>query len=460
MSIFQQICVGLVVLSTVPLWSQVENTTPPDNTTQEDSTVTSFDHPEDRMQTPPPVSGQTFPTVVTSEERANYLRYGATFITAYTDNAIGATSGTPISDVSYSIAPVISLDESTSRVHWIATYAPGFTFYQKISGRNEADQNASLSLTYRLSPHLTLNAQDGFQKSSNVLNQPDLTAGTVSGQTQVANFSVIAPVADRLSNFGTIGLAYQFKLNDMVGANGTFTNLHYPNQAEVPGLFDASSQAGSAFYSHRVGGANYIGASYQYQRLLAYPTAGISETQTQAVLFFYTFYPSTRFSMSFYGGPQHADTVQPPTTSSQIAFPELKSWQPAAGVSLNWQGKLTALAVSYAHMVAGGSGLTGAVQMDGGSASIRQLITKALSGSISGGYAQNDLLGNAFVGQSGHSISGTASLQQMVGQHLTVQLGYTRLHQVYTNVAVISTTPNTNREFVSVSYQFSRSLGR
>jgi hypothetical protein len=39
-------------------------------------------------------------------------------------------------------------------------------------------------------------------------------------------------------------------------------------------------------------------------------------------------------------------------------------------------------------------------------------------------------------------------------------VGYTRLHQAYSNVAVLSTAPDTNREYVSISYQFSRPLGR
>jgi hypothetical protein len=450
----------MIALSAVPLWAQVENPAPADSSAQENSTVNSFDHPEDRMLTPPPVSGLSFPTVITSEERANYLRYGAVFTAAHTDNALGGVSSTPISDMSYSIAPTIALDESTSRMQWIASYAPGFTFYQKTSERNEADENASLRLTYRLSPHVTLSGQDGFQKSSNVFNQPDFAGGTVSGQTQVANFSVVTPIADRLSNVGSVGLSDQFALNDMVGASGTFTNLHYPDASEVPGLFDSSSQAGSAFYSHRIGQANYLGVSYQFQRLVAYPTAGNAETQTHAALFFYTFYPSTRFSISFYGGPQYADTVIPPINSSATQTPELRTWQPAAGASLNWQGQVTALAVTYAYMIAGGSGLTGAVQTDGGSASIRQKITKTFSGSVSGGYIQNNLLSSALITQNGHSISATASLQQLLGQHVSVQLGYTRLHQTYENIAVISTAPNTNREFVSIAYLFSRPLGR
>src|SRR5208282_911066 len=185
------------------------------------------------------------------------------------------------------------------------------------------------SLQYRLSPHVTFSARDGFQKSSNVFNQPDLAAAsTVSGGTQQGNFSVIAPIADRLSNSGNVSIASQFAANSMVGATGTFTNLHYPDQAQVPGLFDSSSQAGSVFYSLRLSKMHYIGVTYEYQRLLSYPTEGQNETQTHAILLFYTLYPTSRFSVSFFGGPQYSDTVQPPLPSLQIQLPAARAWTP------------------------------------------------------------------------------------------------------------------------------------
>jgi hypothetical protein len=384
------------------------------------------------------------------------------FTSAYTDNALGSVNGHPVSDVSYSVAPFIALDETTPRLHVVSTYAPGFTFYQRESSLNETDQNASINLQYRLSPHVTLSARDGFQKSSNVFNQPDLaSAGAVSGGTQEANFSVIAPIADRLSNTGNVGITSQFAANGMVGASGTFTNLHYPDQAEVPGLFDSSSQAGSVFYSLRISKMHYIGVTYEYQRLLSYPTEGQNETQTHAILFFYTLYATSRFSVSFFGGPQYSDTVQPPLPSLPVQVPEARAWTPAAGASLSWQARLTNIAVSYSHIISGGGGLIGAVHMDSASASVRQQMTRSLSGSLAGGYVQNDVLASVLAGNiNGHTVSGTASLQQEFGQHINLQLGYTRLHQDYSSVAVLAATPNTNREFVSISYQFSRPLGR
>jgi hypothetical protein len=457
--LFAEICVAVLLQPVASLWAQVDTTptAPVPAVTGPGSESSS-----DLMRTPPPVSGQSYPTAPTSEERSNYLRTGVTFMGAYTDNAVGSLEGHPISDESYSVLPSIALDETTSRLHILSTYAPGFTFYQRESNLNEADQNASIDVRYRLSPHVTLSGRDGFQKSSDVFNQPDFASSlAVSGGTQAANFSIIPPIADHLSNTGNVGIAAQFAANGMVGASGTFTNLHYPNQAEVPGLYDSSSQGGSAFYSHRVSKMHYFGVTYQYQRLMSYPTAGQNETQTQSVLLFYTLYPSSRLTFSVYGGPQYANVG--PQFSSSLSTPTSasKSWNPQAGGSLSWQGRLSNVAVSYSHMISGGGGLIGAVKLDNATATVRQQMKRNLSGTIAAGYAQNDVLGSILLGSSnGHTISGTASLQQQFGERITVQLGYTRLRQDYSGVAVLATTPNTNREFVSISYRFSRPLGR
>ena len=228
MKLFQEICVGLLLLPVAPLWSQVDTTT----STAPVPAVTGVQSSNsDQMLTPPPVSGQSYPTAPTSAERSNYLRGGVAFASAYTDNALGSVNGHPVSDVSYSIWPTVALDESTSRLHFVSTYAPGFTFYQRESYLNQTDQTAAIDLQYRLSPHVTVSAKDGFQKTSSVFNQPDLTSAlAVSGGTQVANFSVIAPIANVLTNSGNVGITVQFAPNGMVGASGTFTNLHYPNQ--------------------------------------------------------------------------------------------------------------------------------------------------------------------------------------------------------------------------------------
>jgi hypothetical protein len=471
----------IILLSGMRAWSQADNPSNIQASGQPDSSpaqlvpaMAGTDHSadpsetaddavssDDRMRIPPPVSGQAFSSMLTSEERFNYLRYGMAFTSAYTDNALGPLRGYPVSDVSYSVAPMVALDESTVRTHWLVNYAPGFTAYQHTSELNEVDQNAGITFQWRPSQYVTVEARDGFQKSSNVFNQPDFgLAGTVTGGTQGTNTSVIPPIADRLSNAANADVTYQFGRNSMIGVSSVFSNLHYPDPSEVPGLYDAASQSGSAFYSFRIGN-NYVGATYQYQRLVSYPTTGLSETQTQAAFLFYSFYPTTRLSFSVFGGPQYASTAQPAFPTLNLQASTFRTWKPAGGASLSWQGRLSSFAMAYSHSVAGSGGLIEAVRMDSVTAVGRQQLTRTLSASLNAGYAQNNVLGTVqLAGYSGHSIFGTASLQQLFGEHLSVQLGYTRLHQDYSNIAVFSSTPDTNREFISVSYQFSRPLGR
>jgi hypothetical protein len=465
---------GLTLLLAAPVWAQNENPTP-----QPEGPVPAMvginngaaskqnynpDASGDRMLTPPPVSGQMYPIALGSQERSNYLSAGLSFMTSYMDNALAGLTAKPISDISYSVAPMIALDETTTRMYCTLSYAPGYTFYQRTSELNAQDHNASIQFQYRLSPHVTLSAMDGFQKTSNIFNQPpDLgSPGVVSGGVQQPNFSVFTPIANELSNSGSVGLSYQYALNDMIGATGTFTNLHYLDQAQVPGLFDASSQGGLGFYSHRVGKGQYIGATYAYQRLLSYPVAVAADTQTHAALFFYTFAPtSSRFSISMFGGPQYSDTAQSAIPTLRVPASDTKMWTPGAGASLGWQDRLNSLALSYTHIVSSGGGLIDASKMDSAMLSGRQQLTKTLSASLTGGYTQNDMIGNPLFGAyNGHTITGTASLQQQFGQHLSAQIGYTRLYQSYGNIAAISANPNMNREFVAISYQFSRPLGR
>src|SRR6202140_3468667 len=332
---------GLILLASAPLWSQ------DDPVTTSEPSMAGNGSP---MAVPPPVSAEAYPTVTGSEARSNYLRTGLTVTSTYSDNLLGGVSPRPVSDESYSIAPYIALDETTSRLHSNLTFAPGFTFYQHTSNRNQADENAGLDVSYRLSPHVTLSLVDSFRKSSNLLNQPNAFGNPVFGSGQASPVTVIAPVADQLSNTGTAQLTYQFGPNAMVGVGGTFTNLHYSNRAEVPGLYDSASRGGSAFYTHRLSGRHYIGATYQYQMLLAYPIGFRAETQTNGLMLFYSIYLKPTLSLSFFGGPQYSDTQE------SIA-PRLRTWSPATGASLAWQERQTNFAMSYSRVIAPGGGL-------------------------------------------------------------------------------------------------------
>jgi hypothetical protein len=99
--------------------------------------------------------------------------------------------------------------------------------------------------------------------------------------------------------------------------------------------------------------------------------------------------------------------------------------------------------------------------MDSVTTVMRQRIAASLTAALSGAYTNNQVLGAALPASSnGHTIQAGATLQQQFGPNLSLTLGYIRLHQTYPGVQVLSNAPDTNRESVSLSYQFSRPLGR
>ena len=438
-----RICLCLALLVAMPAWSQVV----PSAT---DSADISTD--DTYMRTPPPVSGEAYPTETGSETRSNYLRAGLTVNTAYDDNVLAGSSSKPIRDITYTVGTSFSLDQSTPRLHETFTYSPGFTLYQHTSALNASDQDVSLRFLYRLSPHTVVNLTDSFQKTSNVFNQP---YQGVPGSAESSTVAAVAPFADHLGNAASAQLSYQFSENSMVGGGGTSTLVNYRSSAEASGLSNSNSRGGSAFYNLRLSSTQYIGAAYQYSIMVADSVNDESDIHMNTVSFFYTLYLENSLSLSLSGGPQRFDLTQ-----SSLKAPG--SWKPTVTASMGWQRKEFNWAASYSRTVTGNGGLIGAFQSNSGDASVRwQLARTWTIGSTTSYGIQKNLATAIFAANpGGHTVSGSASVQHTINVRLSMELGYERLHQSYSGVAAISNAPDSNRESISILYHFTRPIGR
>jgi hypothetical protein len=160
-------------------------------------------------------------------------------------------------------------------------------------------------------------------------------------------------------------------------------------------------------------------------------------------------------SFSLSGGPQYFEAAQ----SSLLLT---HSWTPSVMASIGWQRSHTNFAASYSRTVTGTLGLSGAFDSNSATASVRWQIARTWIVGSSGGYAnsKNATPSLASINPGGQTVSGTVSVKHSMSEHLQMELGYARLHQSYSSIAVISAAPDSNREFISVSYQFTRSLGR
>jgi hypothetical protein len=406
-----------------------------------------------QMRTPAPVNGDSYPTAAGAEVRSNYIRLALIETTVHSDNVLG-DAFKPVSDFSYLINPTIAIDKTTSRQHLTFSYTPGFTIYQQTSALNQASQYLTFAEAYRLTRHSTLTLQDSFLYTSNFLDQPDQLSSDINPVSTTPLYAIIAPVAGQIANSARAELTYQLSRNGMVGASGTFTNLHFLKSTDNLGIYDSKSGAGSVFYNRRVSKRHYVGGSYQHSETMAYPLNAKSTIQSDTFFLFYTIYLKPTFSFSFSGGPQHY-------VISQSPYPEYGSWSPTLTGSMGWQGRRTNFSANVSRVVGGGGGLVGAFETLYAGASGRWLFTRDWSVGSNGSYLNNkDVTPSALLStEGGHSIFGTISAQHQLSQRWSMEFGYTRLVQIYSGIPVVSRAPYTNREFVSFSYHFARPLG-
>lgn len=446
-----------VIVAAIPLWSQ--------------STIRQTGEPTDardntQMVLPEPLNAMTYPVRLESDTRHNYLHAGVGFSTAYDNNILPGSGDHPISDTSFTITPSIAMDYGTPRLHQMFTYDSGYTFYQHTGSRNEQNQDLVANFQYRLSPHMTLMADDKFWKSSNVFGQSYLSSGETISGTSPASPVVVVPVADQLTNTVAAEYTYQYSRNSMVGASGMLTNLRYPNPNQVEGLYNSDSRGGTAFYSYRLSESRYVGVSYQYIQALGFPPTSApglnSNSQTQALLPFAALYLRSGFTLSVSAGPQYFNVVQRQPASEGNWNSSARSWTPAANAALSWQGHRANLIGGYFKSVTGGAGLLGAYYAQGENVSGQYQLAKVWAVGASQSYANTQNADHSMVitNPGGHILSAGGSVRRLIGDHFTAELGYIYLHESYQSIALINNIPNSSSVYLSVSYQLNKPIGR
>ncbi len=432
-----------LLLATAPAWSQAAGGGAANSS---------------QMLMPPPISAVGFPVETSGEERSNYLNGGITFNGGYVNNLYPGTGTTTINEALYLVQPNISADHTTDRSHETFTYAPAFTFYNPDSTLNSVNQMGNARFQYRFSPHVTFAAGDGVTKTSNALSEP-LLSGPVSGELPQVTPGLIVPFAPQLFNSAYAQLGWQFSLNDMLGFDGDATLLHFSNTPEASGLYNSNSRGGAAFYTHRLNERQYLGATYEYSEIIANPTIsnGIAEADLNAdtLLGFYTVYPKSNLSLSFGGGSQRYRLTQSPIAAAE-------AWAPSALGSIGWQGVHTSFALTYSRIVTEGSGVIGAYDTNAATLSWHWQLSRSWRASLGGNYSDLATVDRSFAGSlpGGHTLSGAVTVGRQLGENFSFSVQYQRIHEDYAGISAISNAPNSSLESGSITYHFSRPLGR
>ncbi|MGB6694829.1 MAG: hypothetical protein WBE56_11635, partial [Terracidiphilus sp.] len=385
-----------------------------------------------RMNVPPLLAGTPYANAARADIPENVFTTTATVNAAYMDNVFPGGGATPVADTTISIDPRFSYDRSTPRQDVNLNYSPSFTFYTPTSQLNGVNQSAEGLFEGRLTRHLTLSLQDNFLRTSNIFDESyPFSAGALPGSTQAPIPAVIAPFAEQLRNAATADVAYQFSRNGMVGGGATFTNYSFPNPADSAGLYNSGEDGGSAFYNRRVTSRQYVGVTYEYNRVLGYPPSGTVESQTQSVLPFYSVFFSKTFSVSAAAGPVRWSVSQPEQ-------PTASSWTGATALNMSWQGDKGNLAASFLRTVTSGGGLIGAFTSVGANFAGAWKFSHAWSGEMALGYQQIEPV-NPLQGTygGGKSVMAQASVVRTLGEHATLECGYQHFYEQFEGIAAI-----------------------
>jgi hypothetical protein len=422
---------------------------------------------EDTSKDLPQIPGLLGGTGITSEflsemERSNYLRGGVNVGATYDDNALLAPSGQQVSNTSETIFPNISIEQTSARARWILAYAGGLTVNQKITSQDEGSHNANFNSQFRLSPHVNLRVAETFALTTGFF---DAGTGAENIGIGAPNTSLITPLATERSSLTTVETNYHFALNDLVGASGSFYDLHFTNlPASSAGtlslLTDSESATGSAFWLHRIFRGDWAGASYRFDRL-TFSSNG-EETLVHSFFAANTLDLSHRFTLTGFVGPQYTETNDLPT----IAQPSTSSsgWSVAGGVEGGWRDERTGVTAGYSRIVSDGGGLLGPVRLQNFYGSVRRELIPRWTAAVTASHGTNQsLILPSPTGASSIALTSAGiSLERNVARSIGFRMGYA--HDFQEESGLSAPNPSTldahrNRFFVTLSYQWAKPLG-
>lgn len=404
---------------------------------------------------PLPVSEKSVPLAFASETaRNNYILGGVQLGSGFDDNVLSSPEH-PVSDVSYLFLPHFEVGQSREYWNWNLAYSPGFTVNQRFSERNQTAQNLNLTAEFHLSPHIALQLLDTFDKTNDLFSG-QLGNSLASTPIEQPNTSPIIPLAERTGNTSAANLTCRLGRDSVVGATGDYYFVNYGavagTEAEWFQLINSRSLEGGGFYAHRFGARQWLGAIYGFQRLTFVPG---DRTDVERTMLFYSASITTHMTLSLWAGPEYS------TTDLQATGLARSRVTGAGGAAYIWQGNRTSLQAEYARRISDGGGLAEAVTYQEESAAIRRQLAHSWAATAGLGYAQNHplIILDPDMGPF-HGWIGSAGLQYRLTEHLTADMKYERQQQRYEQSLLPPSTFNRNRAWFSISYTFTRPLGR
>jgi hypothetical protein len=409
------------------------------------------------IEPPVTLNGQGPSLDLQSEKiRSSYLSGGVALAGTFTDNPL-LSSTEAVSDFSYLVQPYLNFAHSAPRVDWNVSLGSTLTVHHQISNENQTAEDLRLDLRYRLTPYINLRVSSTFDNTTGLFSALNpATSGSGIGVVEQANNSLLIPFRQRTIQASNLAeLNYQFGPKSIVGVRGAYSIMDFPGSSkdlQFGSLYNSRTYSGEAFYNHQVSAKQWVGVTLRTQKLETQPFPG---TKVDSCLLFYALNVTPSVTLSFFSGPERFDTPWISGVTNPVRSIRDRQWTPAEGATFNWQGRQTSVLAVFSRQIGDGGGLFSAVTASTAKVQLRRQLDGSREMSFGFAYATNDPLESRQ--SSPRGFSALFQFQQRLGKSFIARVGYTRNQQDNLNGLGTATA---NLLWVSVSYDFSRPLGR
>jgi hypothetical protein len=365
-------------------------------------------------------------------------------VEAYDDNPPLFSTGA-LASTSGSVFPNLSIEQTRSRTRWTLGYAGGLTVNQRLTSQNQGSHDLSFDSQFRLSPHVNLRAAEDFSVLTGVFD-PSGSGGPNGG-----------PLATQKSSLTTVETDYHFALNDLVGASGSFHDLHFSVSGGEQ-LSNSQTATVAAFWLHKMLRGNWGGVSYRFQRIAFDPN---SETRVHNFMFLDVLRLSNHWNMSGFVGPEYEDNYGVVQGATQLSH--TNQWSVAGGADGGWQNEKTSFTAGYSRSISNGAGVLGAVRLENVHVNFRGELRPGWAATLMASHGTNNAItvSNLSKTNSLKLTSAGVGLERNVGKGLGLRLSYTHDFQQEFGLSgtAQSLDAHRNRFAAILSYQWSKPLG-
>jgi hypothetical protein len=418
----------------------------------------------DLPQIPTLLGGVGTSTALLSEmERSNYLVGGINVGAAYDDNPLLLSPAE--SNTSETIFPSIKIEESSSRTRWSLGYAAGLIVNQKITNQNQGSHSLNFDSQFRLSPHVSLRAAEAFSIITGFFDAG--TSGGVAGGSGGPNPSLLTPLATERSSVTTVETTYHYAPYDLIGASGSFYDLHFTNIPTPPAgtqpfqLADTQTASGTAFWLHRLFRGDWGGVGYRFDRITFNPSG---ETRVHTFSAVDTISISKRFTLFAFIGPQYSESQGFAAGTTQVQPTLSNGWSVAGGAEGGWHGERTSVTAGYTRSISDGAGVLGAVHLQNVHATFRRELVPRWVTTFTASHGTNHAVTVPSQTSAGSITltSAGATLEHNVVRSIGIRVGYTHDFQEASGIPGSAQTLDLhrNRFFVTLSYAWAKPLGK